>query len=484
MDSVQPMLEESESAADGQHVSFDPVRKALRVAIAAVVGVAVVSFGLAMVGGFAGPRVQTAFDRSSGVMNAWEEFSEDSVNKIFQIQSIKEMDYMYADTEVTAGNSGIGNDFKVHIHNSKGQIRLQSFRGTYVYWEVKNGVWSLSLKTLGDGNFNGFIFYLENGGPTFQLLMGGSSVKVCRKEQGNGLVVATPAKPCWSTMADQWTFRDVTSYYDKNGVQNFGDGKNNRLHPWEDFSEDSVNKIFQLQSVTWHDYLYADTEITTGNSGIGTDFKVHMYNSKGQIRLQNFRGKYVYWEVNNGVGSLSLKTLGDGKFNGFIFYLQKGGPTFELLMGGSRVKVCRSGTGKGTKVGTPPEPCYCKGAGKWTFKDVTSLYDEDGVANFGNGKNNRIPCTVTTWTGKKCDGKQVETYHSSSVQEFKWNGGYQENDPNSARVTGVNCDKVEFYDEDRNRAGYGDNEWQHGEGCLKFPWDLQEDLGGLQIWAK
>jgi len=74
--------------------------------------------------------------------------------------------------------------------------------------------------------------------------------------------------------------------------------------------------------------------------------------------------------------------------------------------------------------------------------------------------------------------KKVETYSSSSVQEFKWSGGYQENDPNSARVTGANCEKVEFYDEDKNRAGYEDNEWKHGEGCLEFPWDLRGDLGG------
>jgi len=312
--------------------------------------------------------------------------------------------------------------------------------------------------------------------------MGSSVVKLCRtkKEKGDSLVVANPAKPCWSTVADKWTFKDVTLYYDKNGVKNFGNGKNNRLQPWNDFSEDSVNKIFQIQSVSNQDYLYADEEVTAGSLGIGNDFKVHIHNSKGQIRLQGFQGKYVYWEA----GRLSLKTLGDGKFNGFIFYLESGGPTFELLMGSSAVKLCRTESRFDLVVGTPAKPCYNKGAGKWTFKDVTSIYDEDGVTNFGNGKNNRIPCTVTTWTGKKCDGKKVETYRSSSVQEFKWNGGYQENDPNSARVTGVSCDKVEFYDEDRGRANYKDNEWMHGEGCLKFPWDLQEDLGGLQVWAK
>jgi len=259
------------------------------------------------------------------------------------------------------------------------------------------------------------------------------------------------------------------------------------MEEWEDFSEDSVNKIFQIQSTSQKDYLYADKEVNAGSSGIGNDFKVHIHNSKGQIMLQGFQGNYVYWEVKDGVLSLSLRAKGNGKFNGYIFYLQSGGPTFELLMGSSVVKLCRTKSWEkedSLEVGTPAKPCYNKGAGKWTFKDVTSTYDEDGVTNFGNGKDNRIPCTVTTWTGKRCDGKQVETYRTTSVQEFKWNSGYQENDPNSARVTGVSCDKVEFYDEDRGRANYKDNEWMHGEGCLKFPWDLQEDLGGLQIWAK
>jgi len=346
----------------------------------------------------------------------------------------------------------------------------------------------LSLKTLGDGNSNGFIFYPSSGGPTFELAMGSSVVKLCRtkKEKGDSLVAATPAKHCWSTVADKWTFKDVTLYYDKTGVEDFGNGKNNRMQPWKDFSEDSVNKIFQIQSVSNQDYLYADKEVTVGSSGIGNDFKVHIHKSKGQIRLEGFQGKYVYWEIKAGVLSLSLKTLGDGNSNGFIFYPSSGGPTFELSMGSSVVKLCRkSGApGDSLEAGNPGKPCYNKGAGKWTFKDVTSTYDEDGVTNFGNGKNNRIPCTVTTWTGKTCDGKKVETYRSSSVQEFKWNGGYQEDDPKSARVTGVSCDKVEFYDEDKNRAGYEDNEWKHGEGCLKFSWDLRGDLGGLQIWAK
>lgn len=322
---------------------------------------------------------------------AWEEFSEDSVNKIFQIQSLQEQDYLYADEEVTAGSSGIGNDFKVHMYKSKGQIRLQGFRGKYVYWEHTNGVWSLSLKTLGDGNSNGFIFYRTSGSPTFALMMGSSAVKVCRKEKGNGLVVSTPAKPCWSPAAEKWTFRDVTSYYDTDGVNNFGNGKNERMQPWEDFSEDSVNKIFQIQSVSHEDYLYAaGDKLVAGNSGIGEDFKVQIWNSKGQIMLQDFQGKYVFWEHKNGVWSVSLKTRPEGSVTGFIFYLKAGGPTFELLMGSSVVKLCRKEIGNGLEVGTPANPCVNQGAGKWTFKDVTSLYEKQGVAAFGNGKDNRI----------------------------------------------------------------------------------------------
>jgi len=467
MASVLPILEEEgKSAGEEQHVSIDPLRKAMRVTTAVVAGLAVVLLGLAVAVGFAWPQAQTAFHESDGLMKAWEEFSADSVNKIFQIQSLKEQDYLYADEEVTVGSFGIGNDFKVHIHNSPGQIKLQGFRGKYLYWETKNTGFSLSLKTLGDGNFNNFIFYRKSGSPTFELGMGSSAVKLCRTEKGNGLVVATPPKPCWSTAAEKWTFKDVTSYYDTNGVNIFGNGEDNRVHPWGDFSEDSVNKVFKIQSVSHEDYMYADEALTTstGSSGIGNDFKVHIHNSPGQIKLQDFRGKYLYWQNKHGVFSLSLKTLGNGNFYNFIFYRKSGSPTFELGMGSSAVKLCRKEVGNGLVVGTPAQPCFNKGAGMWTFKEVT--------------------CTVTTWTGRRCDGRKVETYSSSSVQEFKWNGGYQENDPKSARVTGAGCDKVEFYDEDKNRANYKDNEWQHGEGCLKFPYDLREDLGGLQIWAK
>jgi len=80
--------------------------------------------------------------------------------------------------------------------------------------------------------------------------------------------------------------------------------------------------------------------------------------------------------------------------------------------------------------------------------------------------------------------KKIGTYSSDCTKEFKWSHGYQENEPNSALVTGQNCDKVEFYDEDYNHANYEDNVIKHGEGCVKFPYDLQEDLGGIKVWAK
>lgn len=81
--------------------------------------------------------------------------------------------------------------------------------------------------------------------------------------------------------------------------------------------------------------------------------------------------------------------------------------------------------------------------------------------------------------------KKVKTYSTGCVEEFKWHWGYQENWPKSASVVGTNCNKVEFYDEDWNHAGYGDNVWWHqgDAGCINLPWDLQEDLGGLKIWA-
>lgn len=110
-------------------------------------------------------------------------------------------------------------------------------------------------------------------------------------------------------------------------------------------------------------------------------------------------------------------------------------------------------------------------------EDLGGFYVEPGTPPTGG-------CTVTTFTGFNCNQKKVATYSSDCTKEFKWNFGYQENWPNSAMVTGQNCDKVEFYDEDNNKPGYGDNVWKHGEGCVRFPFDLQEDLGGLKIWAK
>jgi len=109
--------------------------------------------------------------------------------------------------------------------------------------------------------------------------------------------------------------------------------------------------------------------------------------------------------------------------------------------------------------------------------DLGGFYVEPGAPPGGG-------CTVTTFTGFNCNKRKVATYSSDCTREFKWNSGYQENYPNSAMVTGPHCDKVEFYDEDANYHGYEDNIWKHGEGCVKFPWDLQEDLGGLKIWAK
>lgn len=111
-------------------------------------------------------------------------------------------------------------------------------------------------------------------------------------------------------------------------------------------------------------------------------------------------------------------------------------------------------------------------------EDLGGFYVEPGVPPAGG-------CTVTTWRGRGCTGKKVKTYSTGCVEEFKWHWGYQENWPKSASVVGTNCNKVEFYDEDWNHAGYGDNVWWHqgDAGCINLPWDLQEDLGGLKIWA-
>jgi len=130
-------------------------------------------------------------------------------------------------------------------------------------------------------------------------------------------------------------------------------------------------------------------------------------------------------------------------------------------------------------------------------EDLGGFYVEPGKSSDAGG------CTVVTWDRKGCTGNKVESYSTQCVKEFKWNWGYQENRPNSVRIIG-NCEKVELYDEDFNHAGYKDNvmclrgpkglrcryhnqvrklRWTNGV-CLNLPVDLQEDLGGVKIWAK
>jgi hypothetical protein len=105
-------------------------------------------------------------------------------------------------------------------------------------------------------------------------------------------------------------------------------------------------------------------------------------------------------------------------------------------------------------------------------------------------------CVVKTWYNDNCNGRMVAEYVTNNVlgEEWRWNGGSQENEPDSVSVEGL-CEKVEIYDEDpgRPRRGYSDNivksgstlkDTEHKPYCFNLPWDLQDDLGGLSIWAR
>lgn len=92
-------------------------------------------------------------------------------------------------------------------------------------------------------------------------------------------------------------------------------------------------------------------------------------------------------------------------------------------------------------------------------------------------------CTATSYHYHWCHaGSHVASYTATgSAREWRWSGGVQENLPRSISVQGK-CAYVEFYDEDHNFYGYGDNmKFHNPNGCYNLKWDLLEDLGGIYI---
>jgi len=101
---------------------------------------------------------------------------------------------------------------------------------------------------------------------------------------------------------------------------------------------------------------------------------------------------------------------------------------------------------------------------------------------------NSLECKVTLYRDRNCRGgtKVVRSTSVTGYQQNNWGRrrwGTSGDEWRSAKGEG-HCNSVEFYDEDEDESGYEDNEWQTGNfGCFNFPGDLDEDVGGVKIWA-
>ena len=96
-------------------------------------------------------------------------------------------------------------------------------------------------------------------------------------------------------------------------------------------------------------------------------------------------------------------------------------------------------------------------------------------------------CKVTLYESMDCK-KKVSSFstNSGNGKEITFGGGKNENNPNSLGVDTDGCADVEIYDEDATKRGYEDNSKVHSPKkglCVKFPYDLQEDVGGLYLRA-
>lgn len=109
-----------------------------------------------------------------------------------------------------------------------------------------------------------------------------------------------------------------------------------------------------------------------------------------------------------------------------------------------------------------------------------------------------LECKVTLYEDRNCrGGSRVERSTDSSGQTFGPYGRrrrrrryvYISDEWRSAKGEG-HCRQVEFFDEDESETMYEDNLWQSGNfGCFDFEdmdggSDVDEDLGGLKIWAE
>lgn len=97
-------------------------------------------------------------------------------------------------------------------------------------------------------------------------------------------------------------------------------------------------------------------------------------------------------------------------------------------------------------------------------------------------------CKVTLYESMDCK-KKVSSFgtNSGNGKEITFGGGKNENNPNSLGVDTDGCAEVEIYDEDETKRGYEDNSKVHNPKkglCVKLPYDLQEDVGGLYLKAK
>lgn len=114
--------------------------------------------------------------------------------------------------------------------------------------------------------------------------------------------------------------------------------------------------------------------------------------------------------------------------------------------------------------------------------------------NWGPG----LECKVTLYRDRDCRGgtRVVKTTSTAGYEEKNYGRRrrrrryvYITDEWRSAKGEGY-CSQVEFYDEDEGETMYEDNLWQSGNfGCFDFDdmdggSDVDEDLGGVKLWAK
>jgi len=89
-------------------------------------------------------------------------------------------------------------------------------------------------------------------------------------------------------------------------------------------------------------------------------------------------------------------------------------------------------------------------------------------------------CKVALYRGSDCTGG-TRVFPTSNPDGEQWK--FSDDNWESAKGEG-HCSMTELFDEDEGKSGYEDNIWAGGAfGCKKFPYDLDDDMSGLKVWA-